>query len=83
VALNRALQNPSLEIDSSREVILPAQSNEPKSLNSLLEEVSFPQRHPNMRRVRPSFGLVMLTMSSVFARQCRQRTTSACNGFEL
>src|ERR1700732_4260296 len=36
-----------------------------------------------MRRMRPSFGFAMLTKSSAFARQCRQRTTSTSNDFEL
>jgi hypothetical protein len=54
----------------------------PAALARLSVEVSFPQQHLNMRRVRPSFGPAMLTMSSAFARQCRQRTTSASNDFE-
>src|ERR1700730_6045331 len=55
----------------------------PYSGARLSVEVSFPQQHLNMRRVRPSLGQVMLSMSSAFARQCRQRTTSASNDFEL
>jgi hypothetical protein len=38
-------------------------------------EVSVPQERRKMLRDLPSFGLVMLTMSSVFLRQVRQQTT--------
>ena len=39
-------------------------------------DVSFSQLQRNTRNVRPSSGLVMLTMSTAIARQWRQVTTS-------
>lgn len=38
-------------------------------------EVSTPHEHLNMQSDRPFFGLLMLTMSSAFLRQLRQRPT--------
>jgi hypothetical protein len=38
-------------------------------------EVSTPHEHLNIQSDRPFFGLLMLTMSSVFLRQLRQRPT--------